>query len=128
MGGELFVRFKGGIKIFEYYLTVPQNWGGIFEMQQEEEDAILFFYTPEPDLKVEVFRLTALREDIWQQKKAAGETGNQVFEQRGAVFVLNVAEENPFDSEEPEAETFQTMVEDVPELIAETLEIISRRE
>ena len=123
--GELFIRFDNGIKNFQYYLYVPEEWWGIFEMRQDTEDTFLFNYIGNPNMKKEVFRVNAYPEHVWKEKQANGDPGVEFFSLRGVMFVYYIAQDNPFEGEE--AEVFQSMIEDVPEIINEELEIVSRR-
>ncbi|MGB0385595.1 MAG: hypothetical protein ACPGWR_12295 [Ardenticatenaceae bacterium] len=123
--GELFIPFENGIKNFQYYLYVPKEWHGFFEMRQDTDDIFLFHYLGEPDKKQEVFRVQAFPEQIWAEKKAAGDEGIQFYSLRNVTFVYYAASENPFSGEE--AELFQKMIDDVPQIISEELEIVSRR-
>lgn len=123
--GELFIPFDNGIKNFQYYLYVPEHWYGVFEMRQETDDTFLFNYIGDPDKKQEVFRVQAFPEHIWASKKEAGDEGIEFYSLRNVTFVYYVTSENPFSDEE--AELFQQMIDDVPQIISEELEIVSRR-
>ncbi len=123
--GELFIPFDNGIKNFQYYLYVPEHWYGVFEMRQDTDDAFLFNYIGDPDKKQEVFRVQAFPEQVWAVKKAAGDPGIEFYSLRNVTFVYYVTSQNPFSDEE--AELFQQMIDDVPEIISEELEIVSRR-
>ena len=123
--GELFIPFDNGIKNFQYYLYVPEHWYGVFEMRQDTDDAFLFNYIGDPDKKQEVFRVQAFPEHVWASKKAAGDSGIEFHSLRNVTFVYYVTSQNPFSDEE--AELFQQMIDDVPQIISEELEIVSRR-
>ncbi len=123
--GELFIPFDNGIKNFQYYLYVPEHWYGVFEMRQDTDDAFLFNYIGDPDKKQEVFRVQAFPEQVWAVKKAAGDEGTEFHSLRNVTFVYYLPSENPFSDEE--AELFQQMIDDVPQIISEELEIVSRR-
>lgn len=123
--GELFIRFDNGVKNFQYYLYVPEDWYGIFEMRQDTEDIVSFSYIGNPEMKQEVFRVQAFPEHIWAEKKAAGDKGIEFHTLRNVQFAYYPASENPFEGED--AEAFQSMIDDIPEIISNELEIVSRR-
>jgi len=123
--GELFIRFDNGIKNFQYYLYVPEDWYGIFEMRQDTEDMVSFSYIGNPEMKQEVFRVQAFPEQIWNEKKAAGDPGVEFYALRNVKFAYYATSENPFEGED--AEIFQSMIDDIPEIISDELKIVSRR-
>ncbi len=123
--GEFFIRFDNGVKNFQYYLYVPEDWYGVFEMRQDTEDMVSFSYIGNPELKQEVFRVQAFPEHIWAEKQAAGDEGIEFHTLRNVKFAYYPTTENPF--EEEDAEIFQSMIDDIPEIINEELEIVSRR-
>ena len=94
-------------------------------MRQDTDDIFLFNYIGDPDKKQEVFRVHAFPEHIWAPKKAAGDEGIEFHSLRNVTFVYYLTSENPFSDEE--GELFQQMIDDVPQIISEELEIVSRR-
>lgn len=123
--GDFILQYENGIKIFDYYIILTIEWWEIFEIQQESETHVSFWYTGNPSQKEEVFSITAYRSDEWEERKSNGDKANAILGVRNAIFVYEMVEGNPFSGEH--AEKFDELKGSVPGIIADTFEIETRK-